>query len=159
MRDFRLDGVRQTPWACGHNGAIWYACVHADIDDEVVIETAKRLVDKAIPQKLSTFFGGHYYSFVTREYLLNLLLFHYQEHEMFPVGSICIVERWCWDGLVFKRRGQWLNAWAWRFDTQRQEMKAPGFWVQIPTVQSVLCDPAQPNLPSPAQAQLGTWSH
>jgi hypothetical protein len=58
MTDFRLSGVRQTPWACGPGGEIWYACVHADIDDEVVIETAKRLVDRAIPQKQPTFFGG-----------------------------------------------------------------------------------------------------
>ena len=56
MFDFRVDGVRQTPWACGHNGAIWYACVHADVHDEAVINAAKRIVDKAIPQKLSTFF-------------------------------------------------------------------------------------------------------
>lgn len=101
--DFRIDGVRQTPWNCGHKGKAWYACIHANVDDEVVIETAKRLVDHAVPQKLSTFFGGHYYSFVTREYLLNLLLFHYQDFGMFPVGSICIVERWPWDGMVFKK--------------------------------------------------------
>jgi hypothetical protein len=53
--DFRVDGVRQTPWSCGHNGEIWYACIHADADDEVVIETAKHLVDRALTQKLPTF--------------------------------------------------------------------------------------------------------
>ena len=159
MPNFRVEGVRQTPWSCGHNGEIWYACVHADVDDELVIDTAKRLVDKAMPQKLSTFFGGHYYSFVTREYLLNLLLFHYQEHDMFPVGSICIVERWLWDGMVFRHRGKWLNSWAWRFDTQRKEMKAPGFWIQIPTVQSVFCDPAHPADSLPSQAQIGIWKN
>lgn len=158
MFDFRLPDVRQTPWACGHNGSIWYACVHADIDDPVVIDTAKRLVDKAVPQKLSTFFGGHYYSFVTREYLLNLLLFHYQEHEMFPIGSICIVDRWVWDGMLFKRFGKWLNSWAWRFDTRRSELKPPGFWVQIPSVQSVLNEPTATNQTRPAQAQFGFWN-
>jgi hypothetical protein len=144
MTDFRLRGVRQTPWACGHNGRNWFACVHADIDDEAVIETAKRLVDKAVPQSLSTFFGGHYFSFLTREYLLNLLLFHYQEKQMFPVGWVCIVERWVWDGMTFRKRGRWFNSWAWRFSTRREEMKSPGFWVQIPSVESVWQDAAQP---------------
>ena len=139
--NFRVSGVRQTPWACGPGGEIWYACVHADIDDEVVIDTAKRLVDRAIPQKRSTFFGGHYYSFVTREYLLNLLLFHFQEHGLFPTGSVCIVNQWVWDGLLYKRQGKWFSGWSWRFVTKRRELKEPGYWVQIPSVLSVLTVP------------------
>ncbi|MFM8508924.1 MAG: hypothetical protein ACKOCU_01160 [Betaproteobacteria bacterium] len=159
MTDFRVDNVRQTPWACGHQGEVWYACVHADVHDEVVINAAKRIVDKAIPQKLSTFFGGHYYSFVTREYLLNLLLFHYAEHEVFPSGSVCIVDRWVWDGLTYKHLGKWFSSWAWRFDTSRKELKAPGYWVRIPSLQSVMAEPASGTAATAEQglAQAGVW--
>ena len=138
MLNLRKTGVRQTPWACGHKGAIWYANVHADVFQEETIENAKKIVDKALPQKLSTFFGGHYYSFITREYLFNLLLFHFEEHGSFPVGSICIVERWVWDGMLFRSHGKWLKSWAWRFGFKRDEVKAPGYWVRIPSLESML---------------------
>lgn len=139
MSNFRVPGLRQTPWACGHRGQIWYACVHPDISDEAVIDMAKRIVDKALPQKLSTFFGGHYYSFTTREYLLNLILFYYQDHGHFPTGAVCIVERWVWDGLIFRHRGRWLKSWIWRFSVRRADLKPLGYWVQIPAMQSILC--------------------
>jgi hypothetical protein len=158
MTNFRLSGVRQTPWACGPGGDIWYACVHANIEDEAVIDTAKRLVDRAIPQKQSTFVGGHYYSFVTREYLLNLLLFHFQEHGLFPSGSVCIVNQWVWDGLLYKRQGKWLSGWAWRFVTKRSELKEPGYWVQIPSVSSVLTGPATTRGQGRGHARLGQWA-
>lgn len=77
--DFRVPGNRQTTWACGPQGAIWYANLHADIEDQIVVENAKRIVDKALPQKQPTFFGGHYYSFfLTREYLLNRIFSDWQ---------------------------------------------------------------------------------
>ncbi len=138
--DFRLPKQRQTPWACGHKGAIWYACVHPDIDDEIVIENAKRIVDKALPQKLSTFFGGHLFSFMTREYLLNLLLFYFQEKGLFPTGAVCIVDRWVWDRMIFKRGGKWITGCFWRFGIGRLELNSPGYWVQIPSLLSVLSD-------------------
>ena len=131
--DFRVPNTRQTPWACGHNGEVWYAVIHPDIEDETVIDCAKRIVDEALPQKLSTFFGGHYYSFVTREYLLNLLLFYYEEHGLFPTGAVCIVDRWVWEGSWCRRGGQWWQFWTWRWPN-RSELKAPGYWVQIPPV-------------------------
>ena len=138
MLNLRKSGVRQTPWPCGHKGAIWYANVHADVFQEETIENAKKIVDKALPQKLSTFFGGHYYSFITREYLFNLLLFHFEEHGSFPEGSICIVERWVWDGMQFRSQGKWLKSWAWRFGFNRDELKPPGYWVRIPSLESIL---------------------
>jgi hypothetical protein len=138
--DFREPGNRQTPWACGPNGEIWYANIHANIEDEIVIDNAKRIVDRALPQKRSTFFGGHYYSFVTREYLLNLLLFYFQEHGLFPTGAVCIVNQWVWSGMRFKHQGKWLTSWVWRFSTRRSELKEPGFWVQIPSLVSVVAE-------------------
>ncbi len=91
-----------------------------------------------MPQRRSTFFGGHYYSFVTREYLLNLLLFYYRDHGLFPTGAICIVNQWVWDGLLHKYHGKWLPGWAWRFVTRRADLHDPGYWVHIPSLLSVL---------------------
>ncbi len=49
--DLRVRGIgRQTPWACGPNGEIWYANVHAEVDDEIAVDNAKRIVDKAQPR-------------------------------------------------------------------------------------------------------------
>ena len=138
----RLDvrtGDQQTPWACGHKGSVWYADVHADIDDELVISNAKRIVDKVLPQRLSTFFGGHYYSFMTREYLLNLLLFFYQDHGLFPSGHVCIVDRWVWGGMRHRKQGKWLTNWAWRF-MGRADTTVPGYWIYIPSLLSVLSE-------------------
>jgi hypothetical protein len=147
VMDFRVPGNRQTPWACGPNGAIWYANLHTDIEDQIVIENAKRIVDKALPQKQSTFFGGHYYSFLTREYLLSLLLFHFQEHGLFPTGSVCIVDQWAWDSRPFRHKGKWFTSWTWRFGIRRSELKSPGYWVQIPSLLSVLSGTSvKPNL-------------
>lgn len=125
--DFRVPSVKQTPWACGHNGEVWSACVYSDIEDEAVVDRAKRLVDGALPQKLSTFFGGYHHSFLTREYLLNLLLFYYQEHGLFPKGAVCIVDKWVWEGSWVRRGGKWWQFWAWRWPN-RSELRAPGYW-------------------------------
>jgi len=144
-----LNG-HQTAWACGPNGEIWYAHVHADVYDEIVIENAKRIVDIAVPQKRSTFFGGHYYSFVTREYLLNLLLFYHQDYGVFPTGSVCIVNQWVWSGIAFKRQGKWFSGWFWRFGTHRDELREPGYWVLIPSLEEIsnqpITTPIQPAL-------------
>lgn len=124
------------PWACGHGGEVWYANLHADVDDPLVIEHAKRLVDKAVPQKLSTFFGGHYCSFVTREYLLNLLLFHHKEHGRFPVGPVCVVSRKELDSIHHPKWHRWLNWLDWMWRIRKQDFDDP-HWLYIPSVQSV----------------------
>lgn len=124
----------QTPWPCGHGGAVWWANVHTEERDEAVLQVAKWQVDQALPQKLNTYFGGHYYSFVTREYLLNLILFYREAHGQFPQGAVCIVERWAWQGEAFNRAGRWVVGWFWRF-MRREDFKSPGFWVHLPSVQ------------------------
>lgn len=139
--DFKVRGARQTPWACGPGGALWHATIHADIVDEDIIEDAKQIVDAAVPQKPNNLFGSHYYSFVTREYLLNLLLFFHKRHGVFPTGQVCIVERWVWDGQLFKRANWWIESWAWRF-IPRSRLRAPGYWIEIPPL------PATPQTPS-----------
>jgi hypothetical protein len=136
-KKFELCTERQTDWPCGPNGEIYCACIHSDVSDVAVIEVAKKIVDVAAPQKHSTAHGGHYYSFVTREYLFNLLLFHYQEHGFFPSGSICIVEKWLWEGHRVKQEKSWLTYWSWKGDRSRYASDPPAYWIRIPSVESL----------------------
>ena len=129
-------GKRQTHWGNSHQifgGDPWYANISADIDDLEVIENAKRIVDACCPQKMSTFFGGHYYSFQTREYLLNLLLFYYADHNEFPVGNVCIVERWLWEIDFYRQVKGWVKSKIWRF-LPREETFQAGEWIRIPAL-------------------------
>jgi len=86
---------RQTAWQCGTRNTNWYAYIDAPIEDLTIIEDAKTIVDACRPQKHGPF-GATFYSFLTREYLLNILLFHYADHGAFPEGSLCIVDEWVW---------------------------------------------------------------
>lgn len=130
-------------WACGHGGTVWYANLHVDFDDPVVIDQAKRIVDKAAPQKLNTFFGGHYYSFVTREYLLNLLLFHHKEHGHFPVGPVCVVSVKVFDGIRHPMWHRWLNWLDWIRRSRKQPFDDPD-WLYLPSLQGVPNDETEP---------------
>lgn len=137
LRNYRLPRARQTPWACGPDGRVWYATIHRDIDDEVVIENAKRIVDGALPEQPSTYWQ-HHYAFIRREFLLNLLLAHYERHEAFPVGAVCLVDKWMWEAVVFKHRGEWCRWSSFVFGVAREDYNAPGRWIKIPSLQSVL---------------------
>lgn len=127
---------RQTQWR-GTNTffgtQVWYANILPNIDEAQVIDDAKTIVDASYPQQRSTFFGGHYYCFLTREYLLNLLLFYYEEHKCFPEGKICIVDKWLWSIEFFKTPDRWVSSRIWRF-LPRQESFSGGQWVNIPTL-------------------------
>jgi len=137
FRNYRLAGVRQTPWACGPKGRLWYATIHRDIEDPLVIDNAKRIVDEALAEQPSSHWQ-HHYAFVRRGFLLNLLLAHYERHEAFPVGHVCVVDRWMWDAIVFKYKGQWCRSSGYAFGASREDYNAPGQWIKIPSLQSVL---------------------
>ena len=116
----------QTEWKFG----TWtfYANIPEDIKDLKIVENAKSIVDFAIPQRFGPH-GTHYYSFVTREYVLNLILYFYKEHKRFPHGDICIVDRWYWKsfysgGRVFQGRKKGRNYSA-------------GDWIYLPTLREV----------------------
>ena len=133
----KQDGKRQTPWACGRNGEIWYATLTPEIDNLTVIENAKRIVDVAMPQRLSTQHGGHYYSFVAREQLLNVLLFHYISNSVFPTGSICIVDKREWDSVTVKHLGRSFNWLIWK-PRDRPTEYLPVTWIKIPSLADVV---------------------
>ena len=116
----------QTQWKFG----TWtfYANIPEEIKDLKIVENAKSIVDFAIPQRFGPH-GTHYYSFVTREYVLNLILYFYKEHKRFPHGDICIVDRWYWKsfysgGRVFQGRKKGRNYSA-------------GDWIYLPTLREV----------------------
>ena len=116
----------QTEWKFG----TWtfYANIPEEIKDLKVIENAKSIVDFALPQRFGPH-GTHIYSFVTREYVLNLILYFYKEHKRFPQGDICIVEYWYWKsfysgGRVFQSRKKGRNYSA-------------GYWIYLPTLREV----------------------
>ena len=122
------DAVQnQTEWKFG----TWtfYANIPEEIKDLKIVENAKSIVDFAIPQRFGPH-GTHYYSFVTREYVLNLILYFYKEHKRFPHGDICIVDRWYWKsfhsggGRVFQSRKKGRNY-------------TPGHWIHLPTLREV----------------------
>ena len=116
----------QTEWKFG----TWtfYANIPEEIKDLKIVENAKSIVDFAIPQRFGPH-GTHYYSFVTREYVLNLILYFYKEHKRFPHGYICIVDHWYWKsfysgGRVFQNRKKGRNY------TQ-------GDWIYLPSLREV----------------------
>ena len=106
----------------------FYANIPQEIKDLKVIENAKSIVDFAIPQRFGPH-GTHCYSFVTREYVLNLILYFYKEHKRFPHGDLCIVDNWYWKsfysgGRVFQSRKKGRNYSA-------------GDWIYLPTLREV----------------------
>jgi hypothetical protein len=130
---------RQTQWGNSHpilGGDLWYANISADIDDLEVIENAKKIVDACCPQKKSTYFGGHYYSFQTREYLLNLLLFYYADHNEFPIGNVCIVDKWLWNIDIYRQAKGWVRSKIWRFLPREQSFQS-GEWIRIPDLREI----------------------
>jgi hypothetical protein len=133
----KQDSRRQTPRACGRNGKIAYENLTPEIDNLTVIENAERIVDVAMPQRLSTQYGGHYYSFVSREQLLNVLLFHYLSNGFFPTGSVCIVDKRQRDSVTVKHFGRSFNGLIWKpRDRPAEYLRVT--WIKIPPLAGVV---------------------
>ena len=120
---------RQTAWQCGTRNTNWYAYIDAPIEDLTIIEDAKTIVDACRPQKHGPF-GATFYSFLTREYLLNILLFHYADHGAFPEGSLCIVDEWVWKNCTRVGNSNWFS---WRTKSNPRHFERP-FWISIPSL-------------------------
>ena len=121
----------QTIWKIGK----WdfYTNIPETITDLKVINEAKAIVDWAIPQAFGPH-GRHYYSFVTREYVLNLILNYYRIHGRFPQGDVYVADKWCWQHPVTKNYGAspfsfW---WAGVFKIAKRPKEYPdGHWVSL----------------------------
>jgi hypothetical protein len=117
----------QTRWKFGED-TYFYANIPEEIQDLKIIEDAKSIVDYALPQRFGPW-GTEYYSHLTREYVLNLILNFYKDHNRFPYGDICIVDHWYWK----------TSSWGGRFFTSRKRGRnyIPGHWVYLPTLKEV----------------------
>ena len=117
----------QTRWKFGED-TYFYANIPDDIQDLKIIDDAKSIVDFALPQKFGPW-GTEYYSHLTREYVLNLILYFYKDHKKFPQGDICITDHWYWKsgnfgGRVFQSR-------------KRERNYIAGYWIHLPSLKEV----------------------
>ncbi len=117
----------QTSWKFGED-TYFYANIPEEIKDLKIIDDAKSIVDFALPQRFGPW-GTEYYSHLTREYLLNLILHFYKDHKRFPCGDICVVDHWYWKA----------NLWGGRIFTSRKRGRnyIPGYWVYLPSLSVV----------------------
>jgi hypothetical protein len=122
----------QTSWKFGEN-TYYYANIPEEIKDLKVIENAKSIVDFALPQKFGPW-GTQYYSHLTREYVLNLILHFYNEYKRFPHGDICIVDHWWWETPSWVTSQRSVRCFS---DRKRGRNYTPGYWVHLPTLREV----------------------
>ena len=133
MSFFTPDVQRtQTVWGASPQGLEWVANIDAPIHEESVIEQAKLIVDHCSPQRYGPY-GTHAYSFLKREYLLNLLLFHYVDHGFFPSGHICITDEWLYEAPIKTTGSTWFS-----FKSRRKGRNyQAGWWIKIPSLEEI----------------------
>lgn len=133
MSFFTPDVQRtQTVWGASPQGLEWVANIDAPIHDESVIEQAKLIVDHCSPQRYGPY-DTHAYSFLKREYLLNLLLFHYVDHGFFPSGYICITDEWLYEAPIKTTGSTWFS-----FKSRKKGRNyQAGWWIKIPSLEEI----------------------
>ena len=133
MSFFTPDVQRtQTIWGARPQGLEWVANIDAPIHDESVIDQAKLIVDHCSPQRYGPY-GTHAYSFLKREYLLNLLLFHYVDHGFFPSGHICITDEWLYEAPIKTTGSTWFS-----FKSRKKGRNyQAGWWIKIPSLEEI----------------------
>ena len=133
MSFFNRDLVRtQTTWGSYGGNQTWVANIDADIQDQKVIERAKLIVDYCSPQRYGPH-GTHAYSFLKREYVLNLLLFHYADYGFFPSGYICITDEWLYSTSIKTTGGTWFC-----FQPRKKGRHyQAGWWIKIPAITEI----------------------
>ena len=133
MSFFTPDVQRtQTVWGASPQGLEWVANIDAPIHDESVIDQAKLIVDHCSPQRYGPY-GTHAYSFLKREYLLNLFLFHYVDHGFFPSGHICITDEWLYEAPIKTSGSTWFS-----FKSRKKGRNyQAGWWIKIPGLEEI----------------------
>ncbi len=134
MNFFTKDKTRQqTEWGAIGDRYTWFAYIDAPITDSILIEQAKTIVDHCAPQRYGPH-GTHAYSFLKREYLLNLLLFHFADHSFFPSGHICITDEWLYEKPIKTTGGaSWFSFKCRKAGRQYQS----GWWIKIPNLDEI----------------------
>ena len=139
-----IKNYQKVEWTSSPSGHPWEAKVFADVESST-ISLAKIIVDSCSPQRYGPHGAGGY-SFLKREYLLNLLLFHYQDYGYFPSGHICITDEWLYEKPIAIGASKWFL-----FRTRSKGRNyQPGWWIKIPSlgeieITSSLCDPVGPD--------------
>ncbi|MBU3579740.1 hypothetical protein ICN17_06940 [Polynucleobacter sp. 73C-SIWE] len=133
MSFFKRDSNRtQTTWGKSGSNQTWVANIDANVQDKEIIERAKLIVDHCSPQRYGPH-GTHAYSFLKREYLLNLLLFHYADHGFFPSGHICITDEWLYEIPIKTTSSNWFS-----FKTRKKGRNyQAGWWIKIPAIEEI----------------------
>jgi len=134
MNFFARDNARQqSEWGKTALGHTWFVYIDAPITDPIIIEEGKAIVDHCSPQRYGPN-SDHGYSFLKREYLLNLLLFHYADHGFFPSGHICITDDWLYgDPIRLEGGGSWF---VFKFRKAGRNYQA-GWWIKIPSLAEI----------------------
>ena len=133
MNFFAREKARQqTQWGMIGDRHTWFAYIDAPITDLAIIEDAKWIVDHCAPQRYGPH-GTHAYSFLKREYLLNLLLFHYADHGFFPAGHICITDEWLYQSPIQTTGGSWYSFKCRKAGRNYQA----GWWIKIPRLEEI----------------------
>lgn len=126
-----LTQPNKVQWGKSPSKYQWEARIFADVDS-TVIEAGKRIVDHCSPQRYGpNIVGGH--SFLKREYLLNLLLFHYQDYGFFPHGHICITDEWLYERPSYLGKSKWFL-----FKSRSKgRVYEPGWWIRVPSQEEI----------------------
>ena len=136
-----FNKYQKVVWNTSPGGHVWEAKVFANVDSST-INLAKTIVDFCSPQQYGPHGTGGY-SFLKREYLLNLLLFHFQDYGFFPSGHICITDEWLYEKPMAIGGSRWFP-----FRTRSKGRSyQPGWWIKIPSLEEIkitssLFDPA-----------------
>ena len=102
--------------------------VSAPFSSELILETAKGIVDEAMPQFHGPY-GGTGYSKIRRQRILDVVLWFFHSHKRFPVGDLGLDSNWVWvDGLGPHSRGRW---YVWNGAGKRDK---PCFWVHFKSI-------------------------
>ena len=133
MSFFTKDPKRiQTTWGQIGGNKNFLAYIDANVQDKEVIEQAKLIVDHCSPQRYGPH-GTHAHSFLKREYVLNLLLFHYADHGFFPSGYICITDEWLYSRSIKTTGSSWF---CFNLRTKGRHYQA-GWWIKIPAIEEI----------------------
>lgn len=111
--------------------------VTAPFASELILETAKIIVDEARPQFRGPY-GGTGYSMIRRQRILDVVLWFFDEHKRFPIGDFGLDSNWVWvDGLGSPGLGRW---YVWNGAGKRVK---PCFWVNFKAVSNEVLEQCQ----------------
>lgn len=84
--------------------------VAAPFASELILETAKAIVDEAKPYFYGSY-GGTGYSRIRRQRMFDVVLWFFLEHKRFPIGDLGLDSNWVWQdsNSLGTGRGYWFT--------------------------------------------------